>query len=142
MRPTRGNARPIVAEPTLAVLDTSVIIDPPDDFSRYVDAVCVTAVSIGEMAFGLHTSDPLIASQRERLYRETLEDYDPVPYDAAAAHEYGAIAAAVRAIGRNPRPRQADLLIAAIARHLGAKVLTRNVDDFVGLDDIVSVVGI
>lgn len=131
-----------MAEHALAVLDTSVVIDPPDSYVPFADAVCVTAVTIGELAFGLHVQDPLVASRRERVYRETLEDYDPVPFDAAIAHEYGAIAAAIRRHGRNPRPRMADLMIAATARQLGAVVLTRNPDDFAGLDGIVTVVGI
>lgn len=127
---------------TVAVLDTSVIIDPPTDYTRYADLLCISAVSTGELAFGLHTVDPLTAAQRERVYRQTLDDYDPVPYDAEIAHEYGAIAAAVRAAGRNPRPRMGDLMIAATARHLGARLLTRNPGDFVGLDGIVDVVAV
>lgn len=124
----------------LALLDTSVIIDPPDDYSILADAVCVCAISIAELAYGLHTPDPLEAARRERVYRETLEDYDPVPFDASVAHEYGAIAAAVRRAGRNPRPRIADLMIAATARSLGAVLLTRNPQDFIGLEEIVDVV--
>lgn len=127
---------------TVALLDTSVIIEPPAAYVDYADLVCISAVSIGELAFGLHTADPLVNARREAVYRETLEDYDPVPFDADIAHEYGAVAAAVRRAGRNPRPRMGDLMLAATARHLGARLLTRNPDDFRGLEDIVDVVGI
>lgn len=135
----RGAPEP---EPRLLVLDTSVVIEPLDDYTPYGDATAITAVTIGELAFGLHHVDPMVAAQRERVYRETLEDYDPIPYDATAAHYYGAIASAVSRIGRNPRPRTADLMIAAVARSVGASVLTRNPDDFRGLETIVPVVAV
>lgn len=128
--------------PELAVLDTSVIISLPANIDELADAACISAVSVGELAFGLHTGDPLETARREREYRQILEDYDPVAYDSSVAHEYGAIAAAVRAHGRNPRPRTADLMIAATARRLDAAVITRNPDDFAGLEGIVRVVAV
>lgn len=48
----------------------------------------------------------------------------------------------VRRAGRNPRPRTGDLMIAATASHLRARVLTRNPDEFKGLEGMVDVVGI
>lgn len=124
----------------LGILDTSVLIDMPGDLARYATSVGVSAVAIGELAFGLHVADPIKSAEREQRYRDILATYDPVPYDAAAAHWYGAVSAAVRREGRNPRPRMGDLMIAATARSVGAVVLTRNPDDFKGLDGIVKVI--
>lgn len=126
----------------LGMLDTSVIIDMPEDLSRYAASVGVPAVAIGELAFGLHVADPVRSAEREQRYRDVLATYDPVPYDAAAAHWYGAAAAAVKQRGRNPRPRMGDLMIAATARSVGAVVLTRNPDDFLGLEGIVKVLDV
>ena len=47
--------------------------------------------------------------------------------------------AAVRAAGRTPRPRLADLLIAATAASIGLPLYTRNPADFAGLEAIVAV---
>ena len=131
-----------VTPASLGLLDTSVVIDTPRDLSRFAVSVGVAAVTVGELAFGLHVADPIASAEREQRYRDILATYDPVPYDAAAAHWYGAIAAAVRREGRNPRPRMGDLMIAATARSVGAVVLTRNPRDFKGLDGIVEVVAI
>jgi len=60
--------------------------------------------------------------------------------DDAVAASYGQLAAAVVAAGRQPRARTLDLLIAATAHAHGARLYTRNPDDFRGLDDLVEVV--
>lgn len=125
-----------------ALLDTSVVIDRPRDIKRYARSTGVAAVTIGELAFGLFVEDPVISAERESRYRKILADYTPVPYDASAAHWFGAIAAAVRRSGRNPRSRVADLMIAATAKSVDAAVLTRNPDDFTGVDDIVTVIAV
>ena len=44
------------------------------------------------------------------------------------------------AAGRQPRRRFADLLIAAVAVAEGMPLITRNPDDFVGLEELVVVV--
>jgi toxin FitB len=128
-----------MTRPALGPLDTSVV-DMPADLARHALSFGVAAVTIGNLAFGLHVADPIASVQREQRYRDVLATYDPVPYDAAAAHWYGAIAATVKRNGRNPRPRMGDLMIAATARSIGAAVLTRNPGDFIGLDGIVDVV--
>jgi predicted nucleic acid-binding protein len=50
--------------------------------------------------------------------------------------------AAVKAAGRSSRTRVADLLIASTAAANGLPLYTRNPDDFVGLDEIVTVIGV
>ena len=59
--------------------------------------------------------------------------------DPAAARAFGEIAAAVRRSGCQPRRRQFDLLVAAVARANGLPLATRNPEDLVGLADLVDV---
>ncbi|HEV2347503.1 MAG TPA: hypothetical protein VGS97_25655 [Actinocrinis sp.] len=57
-------------------------------------------------------------------------NFEPLPFDANAANAYGALVALVVALGRNPKPRKYDLMIAATAMVNGLLLYTRNVDDF------------
>lgn len=126
----------------LALLDTSCVIDFPDRLDELAEAAAVSTLTIAELAYGIHHDDPLIAATREARYREMLNEFDPVPYSAQAAHLYGAIAAAVRKSGRSPRPRRIDLMLASVAAELNAVLLTRNPDDFVGTGDIAQVIAV
>lgn len=56
------------------------------------------------------------------------------------AEHYGALATLVRQHGRNPRPRRMDLQIAATAVRHGLTLLTRNGNDFAGLESALAVV--
>ena len=62
--------------------------------------------------------------------------------DTEAARAYGRVYAAVRAQGRNPRRRFADLLIAAVALSNALPLMTRNAADFVGLDSLIDIIEI
>ena len=59
-----------------------------------------------------------------------------------AARAYGGVHAAVMATGPQPRRRFAELLIAAVAVAEGLPLLTRNPQDFAGLEDLVVVVSV
>ena len=63
-----------------------------------------------------------------------------LPFGVATARAYGLVHAAVVERGRQPRHRFADLLIASIAVAEQLPLLTRNADDFLGLDQLISVV--
>ena len=82
----------------------------------------------------------MVAAAHEARYRDVLNDFDPGPHSARAAHLYGAIAAAVRNSGRNPRPRRIDLMLVSVAADLGAVLLTRNLTDFAGIGNIIHVI--
>lgn len=127
-------------EHALALLDTSCVIDFPDRLEELAEAAAVSTLTIAELAYGIHHDDPLIAATREARYRDVLNEFDPVPYSARAAHLYGAIAASVRKSGRNPRPRRIDLMLASVAADLNAVLFTRNPDDFVGIGDVARVI--
>jgi toxin FitB len=62
------------------------------------------------------------------------------PDDDAVADSDAQLAARVTAIGRPPRARVMDLLIAATAHN--AVVYTRNPEDLAGLDDVVTVTAV
>jgi toxin FitB len=132
----------VVPEHSLALLDTSCVIEFPEQLEDLADSAAVSVLTIAELAYGIHHDDPLVAAAREARYREVLGEFDPVPYSARAAHLYGAIAAVVRKSGRSPRPRRIDLMLASVAAELGAVLLTRNPADFIGIGSIAHVVAV
>jgi hypothetical protein len=122
-----------------AILDTSVVIahlETPLDGD-----LAISTITIAEMHFGV-----LIAKQQhvraERLQRllTLRRTFDALPIDDAVAASYGKIAAAVVYAGRQPRARSMDLLIAATAQAHSARLYTRNISDFRGLDDLIELV--
>lgn len=124
------------------VFDTSAIIDPDGvDLAGFASATpVVTAVTIGELAYGLDTPDPLERIRRTERLDDLLARTEVLPFDMAAAKLYGALAALVRQRGRDPRPRRLDLQIAATAAAHSLPVVTRNGKDFAGLEGVVRVV--
>jgi predicted nucleic acid-binding protein len=127
------------------VIDTSVVVDleglSASDLPR---EIAVSALTLAELAAGPHaTTDPDERARRQDRLQRTEAAFDPLPFDADAARAYGRVYAAIASAGRKPRgPRAVDLLIAATACALNLPLYTRNVDDFRGLDGIVTVVGI
>ena len=134
--------RATMPEHGLALLDTSCVIDFPDRLDELAQAGAVSVLTVAELAYGLHHDDPLVAAGREARYRSILNEFEPVPYTARAAHFYGAIAASVRRSGRNPRPRRIDLMLASVAVDLDAVLLTRNPADFAGIGEIAQIIAV
>jgi predicted nucleic acid-binding protein len=120
------------------ILDTSILIDGCRPPSKGEAAISI--ISLAELHHGvLVARNP---AQRElRLARLSVieHEFEPIPVTAPIARAYGRCAAAVARHGRNPRPRAFDLLIAATALTVGASLCTRNVDDFRGLEGLVSI---
>ena len=127
--------------PFAALYDTSVVIDVERvDLGEYVDdAVVVSSVTDGELAYGIGSTDRAF---RELRLRRVLTSYEVVPFGVEEAKFYGALAEMVRSAGRNPRPRRLDLQIAATAAAARLPLLTMNPDDFVGVGPLVDVVPI
>lgn len=122
-----------------AVLDTSALIAPwrpPED-----DEYAISVVSLAELHFGVlkATGTPALASRLRRL-GEIERAFDPIPVDVRVARAYADCAQAVAQVGRSPRPRVFDLVIAATAKVEGAKLYTFNPEDFRGLQDLVEIV--
>lgn len=130
---------------TSGLLDTSVIIDwnDPAVLEAVPDEVAVSAISVAELAAGPHlASSAAEAASRQARLQEVESKLEPIPFDAAAARSYGQIVAAAAEAGRKHRRRVADLMIAATAHASGLALYTRNIDDFAGLERLLTVIEI
>lgn len=126
-----------------ALLDTSVVIDyPASAVAAHASTVAVSTITLAELSYGLHTADPLLSAAREQRYHWITNTFDPIPFDARAARLYGALCATVRAVGRDPKPRRFDLLIAAVTASLGIPLITRNEADFTGIHDSLAIIAV
>lgn len=124
------------------ILDTSVVIDLEKiDVSSLPLEVAVTAITMAELAAGPHaTSDPAERARRQDRLQRAEAAFDGIPFDTAAARAYGAVYAAIASSRRKARgARAVDLLIAAVAAASGLPLLTRNPDDFAGLEGIITI---
>ena len=94
----------------------------------------ICSITLAELSVG-----PLVAtsgeerSKRQRLLQQTEADFDPIPFDAAAARAFGQVAASLRAAGRKPAARAYDALIAAVAVGHQIPLYTSNPADFEGI---------
>lgn len=124
------------------LLDTSVIIDLDIiDGDLLPSTVGVSAISMAELAAGpASTSDPAERARRQDRLQRAEAAFESIPFSADAARAYGRVHAAVVAVGRQPRRRFADLLIAATALAENLPLVTRNPEDFVGLEELLDVV--
>jgi predicted nucleic acid-binding protein len=119
-----------------ALLDTSVLI--ARDLPKLPGELGISAASLAELHFGvLVTEDPAIRAQPLRWLTALQRTFDALPIDDVVAVSYGQLAAAVVAMGRHPRSRVIDLLIAGTAHTNGARLYTRNATDLFGIDDLV-----
>jgi predicted nucleic acid-binding protein len=100
-----------------------------------------SAVTFAELAAGVHQADD-VAERGLRIARlQRVEaTFRALPFDTEAARQYGAIVAGVLAVGRKPRRREADLMIASIAAVNRLPLFTTNPDDYRGAEGIVTVV--
>ena len=100
----------------------------------------ISAVTLAELSAGPHhTDDPVERARRTSVLQHAEATFDTLPFDAEAARAYGVICAAVLAVGRKPRRRTADLMIASVATVNRMPLYTANPDDFLGLDRLLSV---
>ncbi|HEY7819425.1 MAG TPA: type II toxin-antitoxin system VapC family toxin, partial [Vicinamibacteria bacterium] len=115
------------------------LIDP----ASLPDESAISAVTLAELAAGPHAArDDNERSRRQDRLQWAASTWNALPFDTDAARAYGRVFAAVKAAGRSSRTRVADLLIASTAAANGLPLYTRNPDDFVGLDEIVTVIGV
>jgi predicted nucleic acid-binding protein len=133
------------------LLDTSAVIDfeELDGLAVAARIQCdytdlsptISAVTLAELAAGPHaTADPRARATRQARLQWVESIFAPLPFDSEAARAYGLIYSSVLASGRKPRKRLADLLIAASAAAHGLPLVTRNPDDFAGLNTQVTVI--
>ncbi|HMR12424.1 MAG TPA: PIN domain-containing protein [Arachnia sp.] len=123
-----------------AILDTNLLV--AESLVHPGFEVAVSSLSWAELGFGVSkASGALERARREARVTRLHALLGPgIPFDDAAATAYETICALVLARGREVRGRAIDLMIAATAASCGAAVITRNVEDFAGLDGFVEVV--
>ena len=124
-----------------SVLDTSVLLGPMPDVIG--GELAVSSATLAELHFGvLVARTDAVRAERLRRLGELERKFEALPIDASVARHYGQVAAAVAAAGRPPRAGVMDLLIAATAAAHGARLITRNASDLVGIEHLVEIVAL
>ncbi len=123
------------------ILDTSVLV--ADDLAPIPGELAISIASIAELQFGVLVAknDKTRAIRLSRL-GSIQRRFDPLPVDEAVADSYARLAARIVAVGRQPRARVMNLLIAATAHAHDAIVYTRNAADLAGIEDLVTIASI
>jgi len=112
---------------TRGLLDTSVVIDIAAHLARLPDEVAISAITIGEIHYGVLVART--AEQRARrleLLTFLEREVDRLPVDDDVARTFARLRA--RAREENRRPRPLDLLIAATASAHNLPLYTRDRD--------------
>ena len=121
------------------ILDTNTVILLP----RFTDAAVlssrptITTITLAELSVGpLVATDEDERAARQAHVQQAEHDFEPLPFDAAAARAFGRVAAGFRAAGRKPKARAYDALIASVAIATGLPLYTVNPDDFANIADL------
>jgi tRNA(fMet)-specific endonuclease VapC len=121
------------------VLDTSTVIALREisDPSLLPAEPLITAVTLAELSVGpLVATDERERSARQACLQQAEADFEPLPFDAAAARALGQIAASLRRAGRTPAARAYDAMIAATAIAHDLPAYTCNSGDFGGIEGL------
>lgn len=143
----------MTADRTQGLIDTNIMIlrrwINPDELPA---EMAISAITLAELSAGPHEvrrNDEQSAydefterARRMDVLQRAENEFDPIPFDAEAARIYGRLCAAVVSIGRKPRRRVADLMIASTAAAEGLPLFTTNPDDYRGLDEVLTVVAV
>jgi predicted nucleic acid-binding protein len=135
------------------LLDTNIMI-----LRKWIDPeelpaeMAISAVTLAELSAGPHQvrrndeqddyDEYAERARRLDVLQRAENEFDPIPFAAEAARAYGRVCAGVIGVGRKPRRRIADLMIAATAIAEGLPLFTTNPDDFVGLDSLLTIVSV
>jgi predicted nucleic acid-binding protein len=107
------------------------------DTSELPSEPAITTITLAELGVG-----PLVASSvqeraaRQRHLQAAEANFDPLPFDRAAARSFASVAASLRAAGRKPTARGFDAMIAAIALAQDLPIHTCNPADFDGIEGL------
>ena len=122
----------------VGVLDTSTLIlleriDGPWSLPRQP---AITAITLAELSVGpLVAADVPERATRQARLQQAEADFDPLPFDAAAARAFGR-AASLRQAGRKAHARAYDAMIAAIAISNNLPLYTCNPRGFEHMDEV------
>jgi predicted nucleic acid-binding protein len=121
------------------VLDTStlILLGRIEEADALPSEPLITAITLAELSVG-----PLVArTGRERAARQAHlqqaeAEFDPLPFDAAAARSFGQVAASLRRAGRTPAARAYDAMIAATCVANDLPIHTCIPEDFAAIDGL------
>jgi tRNA(fMet)-specific endonuclease VapC len=126
--------------PSRGLLDTSTVIllGRLADASVLPDEPLIAAVTLAELAVGpLGAADEDERARRQAHLQQAEADFEPLPFDAAAARAFGTVAASLRRQGRKTAARAYDAMIAATALANDLPLYTCNPDDFENIEGLV-----
>lgn len=121
------------------VLDTSTVISLAEltDAASLPAEPLITAVTLAELSVGpLVARDEHERAARQAHLQQAEADFEPLPFDAAAARAFGRVAASLRQAGRKTAARAYDAMIAATAVANDLPIYTCNPRDFAGIDGL------
>jgi tRNA(fMet)-specific endonuclease VapC len=126
------------------LIDTNILSEPlkpqrnpltRERFRRHTHAIAIASVTWHEIRYGcLRLPVSRKREQIEQYLQAVQATFSILPYDTAAAEWHASERARLTALGQSPA--YADGQIAAIAYTNGLILVTRNVSDFVGFQDL------
>ncbi|NEN04528.1 type II toxin-antitoxin system VapC family toxin [Diaminobutyricibacter tongyongensis] len=125
--------------PTVGLLDTStlILLAHVADPSSLPDEPTISTITLAELSVGpvvAATDDDRVARLAHLQLAES--DFDPIPFDAAAARAFALVSSSLRSAGRKPDARAFDALIASVAISRGIPLYTCNPSDFTGISGL------
>lgn len=121
------------------LLDTNTLILLPriPTIEHLPDRPAISTITLAELSVGpLVATDPRQRAARQAHLQQAEADFEPVPFDAAAARAFARVAADLHDAGRTPTARAFDALIAAIAIANDLPLYTVNPTDFRSISDL------
>lgn len=122
--------------PVRGLLDTSTLILLPQlqEAAALPVEPLISTITLAELSVGplVARTEPERAARQAHL-QQAEADFDPLPFDAAAARAFGQVAASLRGAGRKPAARSYDAMIAAVAVANDLPLYTCNADDFAAI---------
>jgi tRNA(fMet)-specific endonuclease VapC len=125
--------------PERGLLDTNTLILLPllEDATALPVEPLISTITLAELSVGplVARTEPERAARQAHL-QQAEADFEPLPFDAAAARAFGQVAASLRRAGRKPAARSYDAMIAAVAVVNDLPLYTCNPDDFAGIEQL------
>ena len=106
--------------PSTALIAKLAVVPPEQQFT--------SSITLGELIYGAYRLGPQANVLLDRIEATLLPNLPALPFDVAAARQYGEVRAELERLGTPIG--DADLRIAAIARVHGLTVITGNVRHF------------
>ena len=121
------------------ILDTNAVIllTRNSDSASLPKYPLITAITLAELSVGPHVAtNDIERAARQAHLQQAESDFEPLPFDSAAARAFGRVASDLRSQGRKHKARAYDALIASIAISQSLPIYTANPDDFKGISEL------